>query len=63
MSEGKLVHIYALDDSDVREAIILWLKSKHLPAPMYVGDTADCTWFAKDGKTCVEWTQPIEIVS
>jgi DNA-binding beta-propeller fold protein YncE len=54
---------YAFSQSDVREALIAWMKSKDLQAPMYVGDTpSGTTWtVTEDGGHTVTWIDEDEV--
>lgn len=56
----KVVRRYEIDGQDVREAILMWLRSKDTPVPQYIGDTPTCKYtHAVDGAVVIDWTEEI----
>lgn len=55
----KIDRSYTLHRTEVREAILAWLKAKDLQRPDYIGDTPTCRWIdlPADGGVRIEWTE------
>jgi hypothetical protein len=59
----KIVRKYDIDGQDVREAILMWLRSKDMQVPQYIGNTPSCKYTHTDnGAVTIEWTEegPVE---
>lgn len=57
----KIERSYSLDQREIREAILAWIKAKDLPSPSYVGNTPTCTWYDEDGGVRIEWMEEGEV--
>jgi len=53
--------VYELDERDVCEAIVAYLKAKDLPAPQYVATTKDTIWTHQPLAVKIEWTEELEV--
>lgn len=54
----KIERKYEIDGQDVREAILVWLRSKGQPVPQYIGNTPICQYtHADNGAVTIEWTE------
>lgn len=59
-----VTRVYLLDERDVCEAIVAWMKAKDLPAPMYVATTpaAGVTWTHQPLDVKIEWHETLDDV-
>lgn len=60
----RLLRRYEIDGQDVREAILMWLRSKDMPVPQYIGTTPNCKYVhGEDGCVSIEWTEegPVDL--
>jgi hypothetical protein len=51
---------YVLDDRDVHEAILAYLKAKDIVTPEYVGNTPTCQWDWGEDTITVSWTDELK---
>lgn len=57
----RIVRTYSFTAAEVGEAMILWMKSKDLPTPMYVGNAGTTTWALASSGVRVEWTDEDQV--
>ncbi len=51
---------YEIAQHDINEAILIWLKSKDMPVPMYVGNAGGVKWTPQPNGMKIEWTEEDE---
>jgi hypothetical protein len=52
--------VYLLDERDVCEAIVAWLKARDNPAPGYIATTDKVTWTHGPLDVKIEWHEELE---
>ncbi len=51
---------YELDEREVCEAIVAWLKAQDLPTPQYIATAGRTTWTHQPLDVKIEWEEEIE---